>query len=220
MITRQAHEEQLRATAFETERERGLQAVYAHFRNFKPCEANQKMVYEICDQWAGEPIAPNVTVLELALQANPELVDSFAIEHINEQRKDLVQQILALLRSTNEGRDGLYSTADLRSEKIRMASWSREKLQARVSEIQSKQAQAKLSVPQLHQIVREATKDTRRYSGYPNLPDFLVPPGQVQAVRCDSTYLLNLARTDFWEYKRLCNRFSSQQITDRQKGIR
>jgi hypothetical protein len=178
------------------------------------------MVYEICDQWAGEPIAPNVTVLELALQANPELVDSFAIEHINEQRKDLVQQILALLRSTNEGRDGLYSTADLRSEKIRMASWSREKLQARVSEIQSKQAQAKLSVPQLHQIVREATKDTRRYSGYPNLPDFLVPPGQVQAVRCDSTYLLNLARTDFWEYKRLCNRFSSQQITDRQKGIR
>jgi hypothetical protein len=219
MITQQAHEEQLRATAFETERERGLQAVYAHYRNFKPCEANRKWIFEICDSWAGEPIAPNPTVLDFALQANPKLVDSFAIEHINEQRKDLVQQILDLLRSTNEGRDGLYSTADLRSEKIRMASWDREKLQARISEIQSKQAQAKLSVPELKQVVREATKDTRRYSGYPNLPEMIVPPGQVQAVRFDSAYLLGLAKNDYYEYRRMCQRFSSQQITDRQRGI-
>src|SRR5258706_6480943 len=127
------------------------------------------MIYEICDSWAGEPIVPNVTVLDLALQANPHLVDSFAIEHINEQRKDLIQQILALLHSKNEGRDDLYSTAYLRSEKIRMASWTREKLQARIFEIQSKQAQVKLSAPQLHQIFPDATKDTRRYSCSPHL---------------------------------------------------
>lgn len=218
MITREAHEEQLRATAFEAEREQGLQAIYAHYRNFKPCDANRKMIYDICDQWAGEPIVPNVTVLDLALQANPGLIDSFAIQHINEQRKDLVQQILALLSSKNEGRDGLYSTADLRSDKIRMASWDREKLQTRLSEIQAKQAQAKLSLPQLHQIVRDATKDSRRYPGYPNLPELIVPPGQIQAVRCDSAYLLRLARTDFFEYKRLVARFGSEQITARQQG--
>jgi hypothetical protein len=218
MITRQVHEEQVRATAFEAERERGVQAVYAHYRNFKPCDANRKMILDICDQWAGEPIAPNVTVLDLALQANPKLVDSFAIEHINEQRKDLIQQILALLQSKNEGRDGLYSTADLRSEKIRMASWTREQLQARISEIQSKQAQAKLSVPELKQIVREGTQVIRRYAGFPNLPEIIVPPGQVQAVRCDSAYLLGLAKTDFYEYKRMVSRFSSAQITDRQQG--
>jgi len=218
VIAQKDVEAKTRVNAFEVERQRGVDAIYQHYRNLKPCEANQKMICEICDQWAGEPIAPNVTVLDLALQANPQLVDSFAIEHINEQRKDLIQQILALLHSKNEGRDGLYSTADLRSEKIRMASWSREKLQARISEIQSKQAQAKLSAPQLHQIVREATKDTRRYQGYPNLPEMIVPPGKVQAVRCDSAYLLNLARTDFYEYRRLCARFSSAQITDRQQG--
>jgi hypothetical protein len=218
MITQQAHEQQLRASAFEVERERGLQAIYAHYRNLKPCEANQKWIYEICDQWAGEPIAPNVTVFDLALQANPNLVDSFAIEHINEQRKDLVQQILGLLRSKNEGRDGLYSTADLRSKKIKMASWSREKLEARISELLSKQAQNKMSVPQLRQVVRDATKDTRRYPGYPNLPEMIVPPGQVEALRCDSAYLLNLARTDFYEYKRMCARYSTAQISDRQQG--
>lgn len=218
MITREAHEEQLRATAFEVEREQGLQAVYAHYRNFKPCDANHKMIFEVCDAWAGEPIVPNVTVLDLALQANPGLIDSFAVQHIDEQRKDLIQQILALLTSKNDGRDGLYSTADLRSEKIRMASWSREKLQARISEIQSKQAQAKLSVPQLKEFVRQVTKDTRRFVGFPNLPEFIVPQGQIQAVRCDSAYLLRLARTDYFEYKRLISRFGSEQITARQQG--
>ena len=130
MITKQKHEEQTRAAAFNTEREQGLQAVYAHFRNIKPCDANKKHIFEICDDWAGEQIAPSVVVLDLALQENPELVDTFAIQHINEQRQDLIQIILYLLESKNEGRDGLFSKADLRFEKIRMASWSREKLQA------------------------------------------------------------------------------------------
>ena len=218
MITRQTHEEQLRATEFQTERERGLQAVYVHFRNLKPCEANANRVYEICDEWAGEPIAPNVTVLDLALQANPELADSFAIEHINEQRKDLIQQILDLLASKNEGRDGFYSKADLRSERIRIASWNREKLQTRISELISKQAQSKLSVPELRKIVRDGTKVSRKYAGYPDLPEMIVMPGSIQAQHCDIKFLLNLARTDYYEYRRLCDRFSSQQITDRQQG--
>ncbi len=220
MITQKDVEAKTRVNAFEVERQRGVDAIYQHYRNLKPCEANQKMICEICDQWAGEPFAPNVTVFEQMLEANPELIDSLAIQYINDQRRDLVVQILDLLRSKNESQDGLYSTHDLRLEKMKLATKTREQLQARLAEIQTKQAQAKMSVLELRQIVREATKDIRRYAGYANLPEMIVPPGQVQAVRCDSTYLLNLARTDFYEYKRLCARFGTQQITDRQRGIR
>jgi len=220
VITQKDVEAKTRVNAFEVERQRGVDAIYQHYRNLKPCEANQKMMSEICDQWAGEPIAPNVTVFEHMLEANPELIDNLAIQHINDQRKDLIVQILDLLRSKNEGQDGLYSTHDLRLEKMKLATKTREQLQARLAEIQTKQAQAKMSVLELRQIVREATKDIRRYAGYTNMPEMIVPPGQVQAVRCDSAYLLNLARTDFYEYKRLCTRFGTQQITDRQRGIR
>jgi len=220
VITQKDVEAKTRVNAFEVERQRGVDAIYQHYRNLKPCEANQKMICEICDQWAGEPFAPNVTVFEQMLEANPELIDSLAIQYINDQRRDLVVQILDLLRSKNESQDGLYSTHDLRLEKMKLATKTREQLQARLAEIQTKQAQAKMSVLELRQIVREATKDIRRYAGYANLPEMIVPPGQVQAVRCDSTYLLNLARTDFYEYKRLCARFGTQQITDRQRGIR
>lgn len=149
-------------------------------------------------------------------------LSQYARQHVStpaEKRAALIDEICDLLRAPDpSGKGGRYSSSDLRNEKIKMASWSRETLQARISELLSKQVQNKMSVPQLRQVVRDAARDTRRCPGYPNLPEMIVPPGQVKAVRCDSAYLLNLARSDFYEYKRMCARYSTAQISDRQQG--
>jgi hypothetical protein len=136
-----------------------------------------------------------------------------------EVKATLIDEICELLKSPDgTGREGKYSNFNIAALRTQMQHWEISALTARLAEIRSKQAQVKLTVPELQQIVRDS-EPKRRYPGYPNLPEMIVPHGQVQAVKCDAVYLLGLAKHDFYEYKRMCAKFGSQQITDRQRGI-
>jgi hypothetical protein len=154
----------------------------------------------------------------------------YAIQNINvsglkqhvptsaEVREDLVEQICEKFRSPKgDGAGGRYSDDNLKSLRLQMKYWSIDQLKAKLESVTSKQEQAKLTVPELKKIVQDA-QPKRRADGYPTLPKFLVPEGQVQAIRCDSAYLLNLARVDYYSYKKLVSRFGSEQITERQRS--
>jgi len=58
----------------------------------------------------------------------------------------------------------------------------------------------------------------RQYSDYPTLPEFLVLPGEIKATRIDAAFLLGLARTDYWLYKKFVSKYGGNQITDRQNA--
>jgi len=137
-----------------------------------------------------------------------------------EQKAELIEEICSLLKSKDGGRDGKHSNFDIQTVRTKMSAnqWTVQKLTERRDEILREQALNRVSVPELHQIVRDA-EPKRRYPGYPNLPDTIVPSGQVQAVKCDAAYLYGLAKNDFYLYKRMVEKFGSQQINDRQKGV-
>jgi len=167
-------------------------------------QANYKAVKEYCD-----PLPISVSAFRM-LMDNPQAA---ATLDLADDSQRTISEIIRLLRE-----HGKYTEHDLKTHEKKLRTMTREAQRARLAEVRSKQAQAKLSVPELKQIVREGTTQTRRYPGYPNLPDMLVPPGQVQAVKCDAAYLLGLAKNDFYEYKRMVARFSAEQITARQRG--
>ena len=143
----------------------------------------------------------------------------------------LIEQICTLLKSPGgDGRGGRYtycgsatkclhkpsSICNIHAAQYAMQTWDIPRLTARLQEIRFKQE--KHTVTELRQLIQSARPE-RRADGYPRLPTTIVPPGQVQAVTCDSAYLLGLAKTDFYEYKRLVSRYGSTQITERQKGV-
>ncbi len=135
-----------------------------------------------------------------------------------EVHAQLVEDICEKLRSPDgTGAGGRYSDENLKALRLQMRYWSIDQLKAKLESVTSKQAQSQLSVPELKQIVRDSAPK-RRFDGYPTLPAFIVPQGQVQAVKCDAAYLYGLAKQDFYEYRRMVSRFGSAQITERQRG--
>lgn len=156
----------------------------------------------------------------------------FAYEHLKgsmrpkrvptpeEQKADLIDEITDLLRSEDgTGRGGKYSNFNLTAVRQQMQHWDLGKLTARRDEIVRAQTLNQQPVKELKAIVKEAYRDQRRFPGYPDLPATIVPRGGVQAVNCDSAFLINLARADYSEYRHLCAKFGAEQITARQKGI-
>jgi hypothetical protein len=177
------------------------------------------MIVDLVERWGGPDIVPTPEAFLSMLDENgKDALSMLAQQPVERTRQQIIEEILSLLISKNGGRDGKFDSYNLRSEEKRMASWTLDALRARLVEIKSKQKMNAAPVEVLKSIVREAHADRRKFPGYPNLPDMIVLPGQVQATKCDSVFLLNLARTDFYEYKRLCSRFSSDQITARQRG--
>jgi len=135
-----------------------------------------------------------------------------------EVHAQLVEDICEKLRSPDgTGAGGRYSDDNLTSLRLQMKYWSIDQLKAKLATVTSKQAQSQLSVPELKQIVRDS-QPKRRFDGYPTLPAFIVPQGQIQAVKCDSAYLLGLAKNEYYEYRRMISRFGSPQISERQRG--
>jgi len=157
---------------------------------------------------------------EFALGNMPD-IRGYARQHVPtpvEVHAQLVEAICEKLRSPNgDGVGGRYSDDNLTSLRLQMKYWCIDQLKAKLETVTSKQAQSQLSVPELKQIVRDSAL-RRRVDGYPTLPAFIVPQGQIQAVKCDSAYLLGLAKNDFYEYRRMVSRFGSAQISERQRG--
>jgi hypothetical protein len=209
----------IHAAHLELEKRRTIEAVYTKFPMFPPNDANDKAIIEIIARWIGSDVIPTADLFMSAYEENPaDVINRMIVSPESKTRARLIEEICDLLRAPDpSGRGGRYSSFNIDSVRIKMDSWSLPQLQARKDEIVRTQILNKKPLTELKEMVHEAHRDTRRFRGYPNLPATIVPRGQVQAVRCDSAYLLNLARIDFHEYRRMVDKFGSDQITARQQ---
>jgi hypothetical protein len=213
--TREDQEAAIAAAHCEIEKRKTIEIVYAKFPTFLRCEANDKAIIEIITRWAGPDVIPTADLFMSAMDENKEdVVSRMATQPEAKIRASLIEEILHLLATRGIGHDAI----SLKTEKARLENATTQALHQRLSELKVKQQMASAPVPVLKALVADAHRDQRKYPGYPDLPTTLVPRGQVQAIRCDSTYLLGLAKKDFYEYKRMVDRFGSAQITDRQQG--
>jgi hypothetical protein len=213
--TQEEQTKAIEAAHLELEKRKTIETVYAKFPTFLRCEANDKAIIEIITRWAGPDVIPTADLFMFAYEENEEeVIKRMGVYPEAKIRARLIEDILDLLETRGNGHDAL----SLKTEKSRLATFTTQALHARLAELKVKQQMAGVPVSELKRFVANARKETRRFPGYPDLPATIVPRGQVQAVRCDSVYLLNLARTDYHEYRHLCAKFSTEQITARQQG--
>jgi hypothetical protein len=128
----------------------------------------------------------------------------------DQQKEALIEEIRVLLT-------GIMSPHDLKNEITKLQKYkSLEEVVARRDQIRERQRLAKMDTDQIRSELQAGRPRERRYFGYPDLPETIVPAHSIQAVRCDAAYLIGLAKIDFYEYKKLVSKYGSQQITDRQ----
>lgn len=123
----------------------------------------------------------------------------------------LIERILQLIASSNNGRDGKFDEFNLKSERLRMASWTIPALTARLEEVVRKQTLSAKPIGELQQIVQSG----RRYVGFPQLGKTIVRPGTVRAIPLDAAYLRGF---DAWELKKFCRLYGTIQVNDRLAG--
>src|SRR6266404_5586367 len=144
--------------------------VYQKFPTLVQCEANSRMIVELTQFWAGPHIVPTPEAFLSMLDENGEdALSMLARQPVERTRQQIVSEILSLLASKNDGRDGKFNSFNLRSEEKRMESWSLDALRIRLAEIRTKQGMASKSASELKQIVAEARRDDRPYPGFPTL---------------------------------------------------
>lgn len=172
-------------------------------------DGNYSMVRDYCGN------AITVEKFEFLINNRPK---GFQLDWTDE-REQLLNDILDLLFDPYGRR---MSTADLKNAKNQMLYWSRQRLRARLAEVQTKQAMAQKSAGQLRSdraAVRKAAEVERPYPGYPTLLSTIVPRGQIQAVSTKD-YLQQIAKHDLFEFKRFVRLYGSQQIDDIRLGRR
>jgi hypothetical protein len=202
--------------AFEAATQHGIDNILREYGDVPRSDANIKGIKEICAEFLGVQvgeIAPDLPTFRSAVEADPTILKRrLCLMPAAQQKLEILDDIEKLL-------EGVMSPFDLRAELKKVSFQSLEQVHARKAQIIERQRLSKLSSTAIKQeLAASRPRDERRYPGYPNLPEMIVPPGQVQAVKCNTAYLLGLAKNDFYEYKRLCTRFGSEQITARQRG--
>jgi hypothetical protein len=206
----------IQAAHLESEKRKTIETVYAKFPTFLRCDANDKAIIEIIERFAGVDVVPTADLFMSAYDENQEeVISRMGTRPEAKIRAQLIEDILHLLETRGTSHDAF----SLKTEKTRLENVTTQALHARLSELKVKQQMAGKSVGDLKKIVSDARRETRRFPGFSDLPATIVPRGAVQGVRVDSAYLLNLARTDYYEYKMLVRKFGSEQITARQKGL-
>jgi hypothetical protein len=203
---------------YEADKERGLQEIYRAFPVIPRNTANDKMLDEICATFLGVQVgevAPTLPTFRSAVEADPSLLGSgssgVSIEPVEQQKRKVLGDIERLL-------DGIMSPFDLRTEIKKLSFQTLQQVQARRAQIIERQRLVKLPSSQIKQELKASRPKALRYPPYENLGEYITPRGSVQSVRCDSAYLLNLVKTNFYEYRYLVDRFGSAQITARQQG--
>jgi hypothetical protein len=211
-IMNQFQKDQLKAQADELRRQ--SEAAFERWLKRAPqvidCTANRKAFAEYADWEDGltesdfEFAFGNLKdrlALQSLRQAKARIENTEA-----EQKASLIDEIIRLLET-----GGARNTAhDLQTERAKLGFQSVPQLQARRDSIVCSQAAAAKSVSQLRAELTEARRDTRRYPGYPDLPQEWVPPGKVLAVKVDSKFLKSLgAGLRSW-----CGRYGFEQIND------
>ena len=133
--------------------------VYQKFPALVQCEANSRMIVELVELWGGPDIVPTPEAFLSMLDENGEAALSMlARQPVERTRQQIVAEILSLLASKNDGRDGKFNSFNLRSEEKRMESWSLDALRQRLAEIKTKQFLSSKSTSDLKKIVAEASR--------------------------------------------------------------
>lgn len=167
------------------------------------CIAVQKMFEEYCD--FTDPLVE--ADFEFAYSHLKSRMSVRRIPTEAAMKAELTDEIIELLRTGGSG----HTQHSLHTERTKCSFRSLAQLQARRDEIVGKQAAGEKSVPQLRAELREATRDARKYSGYPDLPLEWVPPQRVRAVKVDAAFIRSLPPQVLRQW---ASRYGFEQIND------
>jgi hypothetical protein len=113
--------------------------IYRAYPDLKRTDATSNLIERLCNEYAGEPVVPELWLFQEMARANPKLVreqlQGVTIP-VDAQRNALINEIAQLLRSPNgDGCGGRYDDFSLQNEKRRMSSWSKEALEQRLNQV-------------------------------------------------------------------------------------
>jgi hypothetical protein len=116
-----------------------IDEIYRAYPDLKRSDATSNVIERLCNEYAGEPVVPELWLFQEMARANPKLVreqlQGVTIP-VDVQRNALINEIAQLLRSPNgDGLGGRYDDFSLQNEKRRMSSWSKEALEARLNQV-------------------------------------------------------------------------------------
>jgi hypothetical protein len=160
MFTKEQQDRAIEAAHFQQESARGLEQIFSAYPTLVRCDANKKLIQEYCREFMGDEVAVSLDTFRNFLDLNPGAWKSLVHRDVEVTKQQIIEDILTLLASKNQGRDGRFDSFNLRSEAKRMESWSVDALRARLAEIRSKQSLASKSTSELKQIVSDARRPT------------------------------------------------------------
>jgi hypothetical protein len=224
MITQKERDERNQQSKFDAAVEAGIEAIYVAYSAIRPCEGSRNMLIEICNRWAGQPIVPTPELLRTILDENPNALSLLALQDVDSQRGALVDEICALLASSNDPNKfgavsgGKYSPADIKALRNNiLIRKTRDELVAYRDDIQRKQVMSEASVSALKQVVRDALPK-RRLDGYPQMPAEMVFAGEVRARKVDAECLKALVESDYEKFRKLVKLYGVNQVNERLQG--
>jgi len=205
----------INAAAFQQESQRGVQQIYAAYPTLLHCHANNHLIESLCREFMGQDIAPSLDTWRNIIALNPDVMESMmATRPIDKQRAQITEDILSLLASKNDGRDGKFDAHNLRTEAKRMESWSLDALRLRAAEIRTKQGMSSQPVEQLKSFVADSRRDARRFPGYPDLPKSTWNAATGTHVPVNAAFFRSL---DAFEIRRYTRLYSGDQVNERIK---
>src|SRR5713226_9764328 len=145
----------IEAAAHEQAKRNTIAYAYQKHPTLVQCDANNRMLIELVERWAGTEVHPSPALFDSMLDENgPDALSMLARQPVERTKEQIIEEILTLLASKNGGRDGKYDAYNLKSEETRMKSWSLDALRARLNEIKAKQGMAAAPVEVLKTYVR------------------------------------------------------------------
>jgi hypothetical protein len=221
MINRYQQQEMAEAARMEQAKRDCIAQAYEKYPTLVRCEANERAIIEMILAWTQNPdVLPTIELFQSMLDENGEdALSVLATQPVERHKQQIIQEILTLLASKNDGRDGKFDSHNLRSEEARMKSWSLDALRTRLNEIKTKQGMSAQPIATLKAFVHDAHTDRRPFPGWPTLPPQLVLPGSLHATNVTAEWLNILARNDIWQFKRLVKLYGSKQV-DFRRGLK
>ena len=212
----EAREQALHETRLAAERGNRLLRIYAAFagEGLVPCAANDAIIAEHLGD--DHLTAPD---FKFAVENSPGFRDSLSWTTESQVRKRnadtlardkriLVDEIRELLKNA---RDEFSLDQEIR--RLSLPGVTIADLKRRKEEIERKQHFASMSHEELRKTVRRPPPP-----GFPMFPKTLVLPGSVTPTVIDRAFLIQLAKADVLEFKRLKKLYGDQQLDDRLNG--
>jgi hypothetical protein len=201
----------IEAAAHEQAKRNTIAYAYQKHPTLVQCDANNRMIIELVERWAGDEVQPSPALFDSMLDENgKDALSMLAQQPVERTKEQITQEILTLLASKNGGRDGKYDAYNLRSEETRMKSWSLDALRNRLNEIKTKQRMAVAPVSVLKTYVAESRRDTSPYPGFPQMPKEVWQDGKTVPLNAATIKAMSS-----YEIRRLARIYSDSQLNAR-----